>query len=87
MDCEASSATGILDRLERRGFVGRQADPNDRRITTIVLTPEGVKIRDILLTSLTNSEDELLATLSEPERQQLRHLLNVILTQPGSRAS
>src|ERR1700759_5382362 len=32
--------TGVLDRLERAGFVGREADPSDRRRTLVRITPE-----------------------------------------------
>ncbi|MEY4578638.1 MAG: hypothetical protein RL701_3341 [Pseudomonadota bacterium] len=32
--------TGVLDRLERAGFVVRQPDPEDRRRTIVRLTPE-----------------------------------------------
>jgi DNA-binding MarR family transcriptional regulator len=32
--------TGVLDRLERAGFVARTADPNDRRRVVIRYTPE-----------------------------------------------
>jgi len=38
--------TGIVDRLERRGLVRRDADPGDRRRTRLVLTPAGrVRVR------------------------------------------
>jgi DNA-binding MarR family transcriptional regulator len=32
--------TGVLDRLERAGFVMREADQNDRRRTLVRITPE-----------------------------------------------
>ena len=39
--CNSSNLTGITDRLEDRKLVQRTADPNDRRIKLLVLTPEG----------------------------------------------
>ncbi|HEU5431044.1 MAG TPA: MarR family transcriptional regulator, partial [Thermomicrobiales bacterium] len=33
--------TGIVDRLERRDYVRRQADPDDRRRQDLALTPTG----------------------------------------------
>jgi DNA-binding MarR family transcriptional regulator len=34
--------TGLLDRLEQRGFVQREADPTDRRRLRLVVTPAGI---------------------------------------------
>ncbi len=36
--------TGIVDRLERRGFVRRTSDPGDRRVVRLSLTDSGRKI-------------------------------------------
>jgi MarR family transcriptional regulator, organic hydroperoxide resistance regulator len=40
----ASTMTGVLDRLERRGFVERALNPEDRRSFTVVLTEAGVPV-------------------------------------------
>jgi DNA-binding MarR family transcriptional regulator len=37
------NVTGITDQLEREGLVVRTADPDDRRVFTIKLTPIGLK--------------------------------------------
>lgn len=42
--CDASNVTGIVDRLESRGLVERQADPDDRRVRRLVLTGEGRRL-------------------------------------------
>ncbi len=39
--CDASNVTGIVDRLESRGLVERQPDPDDRRVRRLVLTADG----------------------------------------------
>lgn len=38
----ASNLTTVLDNLERDGFVRRDRDPNDRRVSIASLTPAGV---------------------------------------------
>lgn len=43
---DKSNVTAIVDRLERGGLATRTADPNDRRVNLIVLTPEGRRVRD-----------------------------------------
>jgi MarR family transcriptional regulator, 2-MHQ and catechol-resistance regulon repressor len=39
----ASNLTTVLDNLERDGFVRRDRDPNDRRVSIASLTPAGVE--------------------------------------------
>ena len=53
------SATGLVDRLERLGLVARQPSEQDRRQTTLALTASG---------------EEILKTLSETHRAELRRL-------------
>src|SRR5580765_7092686 len=47
--CDASNVTGLVDRLETRGLVRRQASRHDRRVKVIELTPEGARLRAQLL--------------------------------------
>src|ERR1700730_2015085 len=44
--CDASTLTGVVDRLEDRGLVERRPDPDDRRVKGLVVTPAGIAIRD-----------------------------------------
>jgi DNA-binding MarR family transcriptional regulator len=41
LHCDASNLTGIVDRLEKRGLVGRRTLPADRRVKELVLTDAG----------------------------------------------
>jgi DNA-binding MarR family transcriptional regulator len=61
VNCDASMATWLVDRLEERGFVERRAQPGDRRVRAIVLTPEGVATRKKLLDRLYDPPEALLA--------------------------
>lgn len=72
------TTTRILDKLERRGLICRQADPKDRRVSLIYLTPEGREIRDPLIELAHQALEQALAGLSEQERTQLKNLLNRI---------
>src|SRR3954447_5933947 len=46
MRCDPSNVTGLADRLERRGLVERRADPADRRVKALALTPDGARVRE-----------------------------------------
>jgi DNA-binding MarR family transcriptional regulator len=42
---DASNLTTVIDRLDARGALERQADPADRRVKALALTPEGERLR------------------------------------------
>lgn len=44
LDLTPAAATQILDRFERKGLARREADPRDRRATSVRLTAEGVRV-------------------------------------------
>jgi len=46
LDYDASNLTTLVDRLAGHGAVERQADPADRRVKALRLTPEGERLRD-----------------------------------------
>jgi DNA-binding MarR family transcriptional regulator len=47
--CDPSTATWLVDRLERAGLAKRLASPQDRRIKLIRLTPKGRATMDELM--------------------------------------
>lgn len=46
LDYDASNLTTLVDRLAQRGALERKADPLDRRVKALVLTPEGERLRE-----------------------------------------
>jgi DNA-binding MarR family transcriptional regulator len=85
LSCEPSNITGIVDRLESRGFVTREADPQDRRVKLIAATPAGRAASEDLRDSLSFAREPL-ATLADDERAALRDLLRRMLDGAGSAA-
>ncbi|SDT77068.1 DNA-binding transcriptional regulator, MarR family [Streptomyces sp. TLI_053] len=79
LSCEPSNITGIVDRLETRGFVTRQPDLQDRRVKLVAATETGAGASEELRESL-NFAREPLAALGPEERTQLRDLLRRMLT-------
>ncbi|MEV7175852.1 MarR family transcriptional regulator [Kitasatospora sp. NPDC093679] len=78
LSCEPSNITGIVDRLEARGFVTREADPQDRRVKLVAATGTGTAASVELRESL-HFAREPLAALDPEERIQLRDLLRRML--------
>jgi DNA-binding MarR family transcriptional regulator len=79
LDCDASNVTGLVDRLEARGFVERRAAPGDRRVRTLVLTPTGTEIRRRVLERM-STPPEGVARLSARDQRILRDILRRALT-------
>jgi MarR family transcriptional regulator, organic hydroperoxide resistance regulator len=79
LHCDASNITGIVDRLEARGLVERRVARTDRRVKTLVVTPEGVRLRQRLLERLSEAPPAI-ARLSPAEQRQLRDLLRRLVT-------
>ena len=44
LNVSLSNATGLIDRMEERGFIERTRVPEDRRIVLVRLTPAGARL-------------------------------------------
>jgi DNA-binding MarR family transcriptional regulator len=76
--CDPSNITGIVDRLEARGLVERRVAPADRRIKTLLLTGDGVRLRARLLDRL-SEPPAAIAALGDDEQRLLRDLLRRVV--------
>lgn len=68
------SITSLLDTLERRGLVRREAHPSDRRRLLVHLTDEGAALVDAFLPEIVAVQTALVAGLSEADRATAVHL-------------
>lgn len=82
---EPSNLTGIVDRLEARGFVERQSSPDDRRIKKVSLTRAGLAMRKRLLEHLKQPTPWMLL-LTKADLRQLLAILRKVL-QPTAAGS
>lgn len=72
--------TGVIDRMEERGFVRRERDQADRRIWRIWLTDTGKELENVLPQIVADLHDETWAGVSVQEREQFSQLLNQAIT-------
>lgn len=69
---ETQSITGILHRIESRGWVARKPDPDDRRAVGLQLTDAGRKLTGEIVQIMGALYDELFdAALSAAERRHV----------------
>jgi DNA-binding MarR family transcriptional regulator len=84
MGCDPSFITTIADALERHGLARREPSQRDRRSKNIVLTPEGVSVRERICTELM-ARAPWCSTLDTSERRCLLGLMRKMLRSRGGR--
>ena len=75
LQVDRTTMVALLDGLEAKDLVARQADPDDRRRNVIALTDVGRRTLEKAVRASDKAERRLLGALDESERKQLRALL------------
>lgn len=76
LTCDASTVSGIVDRLVSLKFIERKEKDTDRRIKLITLTKSGLRLREELLKVATEKRLPALGTLSNDELKEFIRLIN-----------
>ena len=74
----SGAMTNRINRLEARGLVSRQADPEDGRRVVVALSEPGRKLVDRALDDLLSAEQRALEPLTAAERKELASLLRLV---------
>ncbi|RKS75562.1 DNA-binding MarR family transcriptional regulator [Motilibacter peucedani] len=72
LDVDTSTATRLVDRLVRKGFIDRQVEQSDRRALRLSLTPAGRGLLRRMTEYRKRELREILSQLDPEERQHLR---------------
>ncbi|WP_418179452.1 MarR family winged helix-turn-helix transcriptional regulator [Aliarcobacter lanthieri] len=73
---DQANITRMIDRLEGKGFLQRQPNKTDRRISNIYPTKKAIDIVDDIALCSLNFNKELTKDFSKDEKKQLINLLN-----------
>ena len=73
------TAIGIVQNLEKKGYIAYTENPNDARSRYIIATDEALKQKDKLEAIGEELEKEMTKNLSEKERQELILLLRKMM--------
>lgn len=76
LSMDNSTVTGLVDRLQRSGLVTRRANPDDRRISLIRITPQGMEEIKKAKPVITRVNERIKAGLSEREINTFKGILN-----------
>ena len=71
LEIEKASAGRLIDRMQAKGWLRRQADPGDRRVNRLHLTPTANRLHAVIWPLAEATVDEALGDLSAKERRAL----------------
>ena len=81
MDVDPSILVTLLNPLEADRYLSRERDADDRRRHVVTITRRGEQQLERAALAQRDAEDELLASLTKPQRAQLRRLLLILRKQ------
>jgi DNA-binding MarR family transcriptional regulator len=79
LSLNSSTVTGIINRLEKKGFVARLPKSGDRRVTYIALTASGLKLLQEAPNVLHDRLAKKLNSLSDNDRNMVKKSLEIVV--------
>ena len=73
-----SNVVGLIDRLEKAGYVRREAHPTDRRYNQIVLTSKGEKLEARVEAEYFSEVDRMMNSLTSAQKKTLIRAMETI---------
>jgi MarR family transcriptional regulator, lower aerobic nicotinate degradation pathway regulator len=76
---DTSTIGGVIDRLEARGLMRRNASPEDRRVRLLTVTPEGDALLEEIVPAMLRAQQRMLAPLPASDRKRFMRMLQVLV--------
>lgn len=76
---DTSTVAGVIDRLESRGLMQRNASPEDRRVRLLSLTTDGRKLLQAVEPDMLKAQQRILKPLPAAERDQFMRMLRQLV--------
>jgi DNA-binding MarR family transcriptional regulator len=76
---DTSTLGGVIDRLERRGLIERQASPTDRRVRLLHVTVDGKALLDEVVPGMLKAQQRMLAPLAAEDRPHFLAMLKTVV--------
>ena len=77
------TVSGLLSRLERKGFIQFRPDPADRRCKRIFLLEKSQQVMELMHQTILSTEAKLVGDFTEEEKEQFSQLLLRAITNMG----
>ncbi|MEA5009924.1 MarR family transcriptional regulator [Clostridium tyrobutyricum] len=75
---DGSTITGILDRMEKKKFVKRTENPEDRRTLKVVITDKGSRLQKPVEEVVNKVNQYMLEIFTEKEQKKFKSFLRLI---------
>jgi DNA-binding MarR family transcriptional regulator len=76
---DTSTIAGVIDRLEARGLLLRNASPDDKRVRLLTLTQKGEELLDAVIPGMLQAQVRMLAPLTEKQRAEFVKALRILV--------
>ena len=74
----SGSMTYVIDKLEKKGLLKRNACPNDRRAIHVMLTDDGEDLMEKMMPEHEELVDDMFGSLNDDEAERIVKLLNKV---------
>jgi DNA-binding MarR family transcriptional regulator len=76
---DTSTIAGVIDRLERRALMQRNASADDKRVRLLRVTAQGEALLAGIVPCMLRAQERILAPLPAAERPRFMQMLNVLV--------
>lgn len=76
---DTSTVAGVVDRLEARALLQRNASPQDKRVRLLTLTAAGADLLQTVEPAMRLAQQRILAPLPRAERAEFMRMLRVLV--------
>ena len=77
------TVSGILSRMEQKGFIELRTDPEDRRCKRIYILPKGEQCHELMHTTIDSNEKRIVEGFTPEEQEQFASFLQRAIANMG----
>ena len=77
------TVSGLLQRLEQKGFIQLRTDSQDRRCKRIYILPKGEECHELMHRTIRENEQRIVSSFTPEEQEQFAALLHRAITNMG----
>lgn len=77
------TVSGLLSRMEQKGFIELRTDPEDRRCKRIYILPKGEQCHELMHRTIQENEKRIVEGFTPEEQEQFAALLQRAITNMG----